>query len=101
MSAGQVDYFPEASRELEEAFEWYLERSLQAAEAFLRETDRAVAVIAAAPRVWPRFEVGTRRYVLHRFPYNIIYRETEPGIEVVAVAHHKRRPRYWYRRLRR
>lgn len=101
MSAGRVDYFPEASRELESAFEWYLERSLQAAEAFVREADRAVAVIAAAPRVWPPFEAGTRRYVLQRFPYNIIYRETESGIEVVAVAHHKRRPRYWHRPLRR
>lgn len=101
MSAGQVEYFPEASRELEDAFEWYLERSLQAAGAFVRETDRAVAVIAAAPRVWPRFEAGTRRYVLQRFPYDIIYREAEAGIEVVAVAHHKRRPRYWHRRLRR
>lgn len=101
MGAGQVEYFPEASRELEEAFEWYLGRSLQAAEAFLREIDRAVAVIVAGPGVWPRFEVGTRRYVLQRFPYNIIYREAQAGIEVVAVAHHKRRPRYWYRRLRR
>ena len=101
MSAAQVEYFPQASRELEEAFEWYLERSPQAAEAFLREFDRAVAVIAAAPRVWPRFEVGTRRYVLQRFPYSIIYREAEAGIDVVAIAHHKRKPRYWYRRLRR
>lgn len=101
MSAGQVEYSPEASREFEGALEWYLERSLQAAEAFLGEVDRAVAVIAAAPRVWPRFEAGTRRYVLQRFPYNIIYREVAAGIEVVALAHHKRRPRYWHQRLRR
>lgn len=101
MRTGRVEYFPEASRELEDALEWYLERSLQAAEAFLRETERAVAVIAGASGIWPLFEAGTRRYILHRFPYNIIYREAEGGIEIVAVAHHKRRPRYWYSRLRR
>jgi plasmid stabilization system protein ParE len=101
VSAEQVDYFPEARRELEDAFEWYLERSLQAAEAFVRETDRAVSLIAAAPRVWPSFEAGTRRYVVQRFPYNIIYRETTIGIEVVAVAQQMRRPRYWHRRVRR
>lgn len=100
MSAGQVDYLPEAARELEEAFEWYLERSPQAAEAYLREAERAVAVIAAAPRVWPSSDAGTRRYVLQRFPYSIVYREAQAGIEVVAVAHHKRRPRYWHHRLR-
>jgi hypothetical protein len=59
VSGGQVDYFPEANRELADALEWYLERSLQAAEAFVAEIDRAVAVIAAAPTVWPRFEAGT------------------------------------------
>ncbi len=101
MSSGQVEYFPEARLELEGAFEWYLEQSLQAADAFLREVDRAVALIATEPRVWPRFEAGTHRYILQKFPYNIIYRETASGIEVVAVAHHKRRPRYWHRRLRR
>lgn len=101
MSAGQARYFPAASRELEDALEWYLERSPQAAEAFLREIDRAIAVIAAAPRVWPHFELGTRRYVLQRFPYSIIYREADGSVEIVAVAHHKRRPRFWHRRLRR
>lgn len=101
MSSEQVEYFPEARQELEDAFGWYLERNLQAADAFLREVDRAVAIIAAAPKVWPRFEAGTRRYVLQRFPYNVVYRETGRGIEVVAIAHHKRRPRYWHRRLRR
>lgn len=101
MSGGRVDYLPEASRELEDAFEWYLDRSPQAAEAFVRETDQAFAVIAAAPLVWPHFGAGTHRYVLRRFPYGIIYRESEVGIQVVAVAHHKRRPRYWHHRLRR
>jgi len=86
---------------LEDALDWYLVRSLQAAEAFLKETERAVTVIAEAPGIWPLFEAGTRRYVLHRFPYNIIYRETEGGVEVIAVAHHKRRPRYWCSRLSR
>lgn len=100
MSGGRVEYSPEASRELEDAFEWYLERSLRAAEAFLGEVDRAVKIIATAPGVWPRFESGTRRYVLRKFPYDLIYRETDSGIAVVAVAHHKRKPRYWSRRLK-
>lgn len=99
MHAGQVEYFPEASRELEDALTWYLERSPRAAEAFLREIERAVTIVAGAPGIWPRFEAGTRRYVLQRLPYNIIYREIEAGIQVVAVAHQKRRPRYWFSRV--
>lgn len=100
MSGAKVELTPEALREIDDAFEWYLERSLQAADAFVREVDSAVALIASSPTIWPRFEAGTRRYVLRKFPYNIIYREIPAGIEVVAVAHHKRRPRYWIGRLR-
>lgn len=99
MSGPQVEYFPEVHWELEDALEWYLERSSRAGEAFLREVDRAVALIAATPKVWAPFEAGTRRYVLQRFPYDIIYRETEAGIQIVAVAHQKRQPKYWYGRL--
>ena len=101
MSGAKVEFTPEALREIDDAFERYFEESRRAAEAFVREVDRAVALIASSPTIWPHFEAGTRRYVLHKFPYNIVYREIPVGIEVVAVAHHKRRPRYWIRRLRR
>ena len=99
MSGARVEFTPEALREIDDGFEWYLERSVQAAEAFVREATQAFALIASAPAIWPRFEAGTRRYVLRKFPYGIIYREISGGIQVVAVAHHKRRPRYWRGRL--
>ena len=99
MSGARVEFTPEALREIDDAFEWYLERSVQAAEAFVRETTSAFALIVSSPTVWPRFEAGTRRYVLRKFPYSIIYRQTLSGIEVVAVAHQKRRPNYWHERV--
>lgn len=99
MSAARVEFAPEALREIDDAFEWYLERNLQAAEAFVGETTSAFALIASSPTIWPRFESDTRRYVLRKFPYSIIYREISGGIEVVAVAHHKRQPKYWRGRL--
>ena len=99
MTGVRVEFAPEALREIDDAFEWYLERSLQAAEAFVREVDSAFALIASSPDIWPSFEAGTRRYVLRTFPYNIIYREIPTGVEIIAVAHHKRRPRYWKSRL--
>lgn len=95
MSGVRVELVPEALREIEDAIDWYRERSPRTAEAFARETERAVQLIAADPRIWPHFEAGTRRYVLRKFPYSIIYREQEDRIEIVAMAHHKRQPRYW------
>ena len=101
MSAAKLDFTPEALGEIDDAFEWDLARSPQAAEAFLREVESAFALIVSSPDIWPSFEAATRRYILRRFPYNIIYREIAGGIEIVAVAHQKRRPRYWRSRLSR
>ena len=90
--------FAEAARsDVRDAFEWYLTRSPRAARRFLAEVDRATAFIREAPRVWPAFELDTRRYLLHGFPYSLIFRESE-DLVVVAVAHHKRRPGFWHSR---
>jgi hypothetical protein len=36
---------------------------------------------------------------LHRFPYRVVSLETGSDVLVVAVAHDRRRPGYWTRRL--
>ncbi|MGH9454216.1 MAG: type II toxin-antitoxin system RelE/ParE family toxin [Terriglobia bacterium] len=54
MSGKPVEFHPEALAEAEAAAAWYRERSLQAAEAFVRELEDAVSAIRAAPERWPR-----------------------------------------------
>lgn len=95
MRGKKVEYLAEATEELLEALDWYLQLSMQAAQAFLTEVDRSIQLIQETPRMWPYFEGNTRRCVLRKFPYGIVFRETCGGIEVVAVAHERRRPRYW------
>jgi hypothetical protein len=34
-----------------------------------------------------------------RFPFHLVYVEEPAGVPVVAVAHDRRRPGYWRRRL--
>ena len=36
-----------------------------------------------------------RRALLHDFPYSVIYRETLYEVQILAIAHGKRRPAYW------
>ncbi|MCA9432457.1 MAG: type II toxin-antitoxin system RelE/ParE family toxin [Candidatus Omnitrophica bacterium] len=95
MSAPRIDLLPEANFEIQESFEWYLERSPRAAESFLFEIDRGIQAVLDSPMQWPPFEAGTRRYLLRNFPFNIIYRVEKDRTLVVAVAHHKRKPGYW------
>jgi hypothetical protein len=40
----------------------------------------------------------TRRLLMTRFPYQVVYRVRPSEIVVVALAHLKRRPGYWKHR---
>jgi len=79
--------------------EWYRERSPQAAEAFVNELCRAIEQISDHPKLYFVSEFGTRRILLRKFPYLVVFRETANGIEVIAVAHGRRRPGYWRHRV--
>jgi len=84
-----------AMEEAEAAYAWYAEQNPAAAEMFLVDLDVSVARVQEAPEVWPRFRRKCRRFVFRRFPFNLIYRVLPDRIEVVAVAHQRRRPLYW------
>ena len=95
----RLHVFEEAADEIEEARRWYLELSDLAERAFLAEVDHAIEAILEAPERWPAHAAGTRRYVFPGFPYSIIYCVENSTINVVAVAHDRRRPGYWRERL--
>lgn len=99
MSSRHVDIHPEAIAEARAAYRWYGERSASAAAAYLAELDLAVAAIAENPEMWPRHAHGMRRYILHRFPFYLVYRETADRLEIIAVAHGRRKPGYWKDRV--
>ena len=99
MARERIEIHPAALEELKSAVEWYLERSQPAAQEFVAEVDRALALVMASPRRWPVGEHDTRRFVLQRFPFAITYREKDSGIQILAFAHGHRRPGYWKERL--
>lgn len=91
----KVNFHPEAGEEVEASRQWYAERNPLVARAFLAEIDLAVARIEEAPQRWPSYGKAARRYILPRFPFSVIYRIKDERIEVVAVAHNRRKPGYW------
>jgi len=93
-----VEIHPEAVLEAQAAREWYSGHSALLGRAFLAELDRAIDSITEHPHRWPKFESGTRRYLMRRFPFMVIYREQGELIQVLAVAHARRKPGYWKRR---
>lgn len=90
-----IRFDPAASHELLEAAEFYdLERPGLGVE-FLDELEAALKQLGDNPESCP-VELGeTRKLVLARFPYSVMYWIDASAIVVTAVAHQRRRPRYW------
>lgn len=95
-----VRLHPEAAEEADNTRAWYAERSASAASAFLTELDAAMAAIAEAPLRWPRFYGRFRRFPMHKFPFSVVYAVRLDCVEVMAVAHYRRKPGYWRARPR-
>jgi plasmid stabilization system protein ParE len=90
-----LEYLDEALEEAEAAARWYAERSPTAAFAFSEELDAAESAIVRLPQAWPPFDSDTRRYLLRRFPFSVVYQVEQQRVLVLAVAHAHWRPGYW------
>jgi plasmid stabilization system protein ParE len=93
--SNELRWLPEAVAEAEEARDWYAARSPLAARGFLLELESAVRAIHETPSRWPVHLHGTRRFLFsHHYPFSLVYR-LGPPVEIVSVAHSKRRPGFW------
>jgi toxin ParE1/3/4 len=95
MARRPVHLHAEAVTEARAAAQWYGEQNISAAEAFLKELDGAVEKIAEAPEMYPPYIGGPQRFLMRRFPFGVIYRERAGAIEIIAIAHQRRKPGYW------
>ena len=88
-------FHTEAEAEYLQAMDWYASHNPRVAAEFLEAVQRTAELVAQSPLRWPRGLAGTRSYLIHRFPYRLIYRPIDGGIQIVAVAHASRRSGYW------
>lgn len=66
---------------------------------FEEEVKRGIRRILEYPNAWKIEKGDIRRYVLHRFPYKILYSIEKTHIYIIAIAHGHRRPNYWIERV--
>jgi toxin ParE1/3/4 len=93
-----VRIHPEAAKELTHSVKWYFEQSQSAAANFLNEIERCISKITESPEIFPQYFHGSQRAIVKTFPYSVIFRIKMDTIEIIAIAHAKRRPGYWRRR---
>ena len=81
---------PEAEAELTSASLYYAEEaSNRVALVFLAEFERVAELVEENQQLGTRSKAGLRVYPFPRFPYSIVYRETQTGPYVYAVAHQR------------
>jgi plasmid stabilization system protein ParE len=93
--------FTEAARaDLAEAVDWYDAHAAHMVPQLREALRAAVARIAANPKQFRAGPHHTRRVLLQRFPYALIFREAEEDCYVVALFHMSRDPTAWRRRTK-
>jgi toxin ParE1/3/4 len=88
-----------ARREAREAAEWYAERGRMLGRRFRDELLAAISYAASHPLSCPPYLHGTRRVLVKKFPYLVIFLDWQDRVFVAAVAHAKRREGYWKSRI--
>jgi len=93
-------FLPDAEQEFREAIRYYEAKAPGIGVAFMAEVRKTVSSIIEIPYAAVAVGSGVRKRVLNHFPYNILYAVEPDAIIIVAVAHQKRRQRYWRPRIK-
>ena len=90
---------PEAELDIAEAYAWYEGRRTGLGEEFLSSVDACLESIRRRPEMYPVVHEGYRRSLVRRFPYAVLYEQTEATVAIYAVFHTSRDPDKWRQRL--
>lgn len=91
----------EARQELLEARDYIDEHRPGHGSRFVDTIEAEFERIAEFPRLGKPLVLGTRRRTVRGWPYSIVYQPVFGTIYIVAIAHHRRKPGYWVKRVRR
>jgi hypothetical protein len=90
-----VCWHSEAEAELNRTIAYYEARQLGLGLEFSEEVYAAVDRILGYPEAWTSIRPNTRRALLNRFPFAVIYQIKPDLLNILAVADLRRLPEYW------
>ena len=88
-----------AESELDEAIAYFNRQVAGLGDRFQREVEATVALITEYPEIGSPITKRVRKFRVRKFKHKVIYVFDGAEIIIIAVAHHKKRPRYWRRRI--
>jgi len=90
-----VRFLEEAAHEFHRAISYYEEKSPGLGAELLTDVERLESLLAANPDLGSPGPSGTRRLLLRRFPFILVYILVDREPLIVAFAHQRRAPGYW------
>jgi toxin ParE1/3/4 len=92
-------FHPEARSEFSEAVLYFKARGYNLAVRFDSQVRTTIQRIVETPERWRELEPGIRRCFVEVFPYSVVYSIEPKFVLIIAIAHAKRAPGYWRRRV--
>ena len=89
----RIEFLREAEIELLEGVVRYEETAIGLGLDFKNEVKNAVQYISSFPNAWSPRDDGTRRFLLNRFPYVVVYCIHESRIFVLGVVCCRKKPK--------
>jgi hypothetical protein len=94
-------FHPAAEAEHLDSIAYFESKKAGLGASYLAEFERTMSTICEAPH---RYAIAknpdVRRVRMKRFPFTVLFRESSGTVQVLAVAHNRRRPQYWLGRLK-
>jgi len=91
----RFSFHPLADREFDESVKYYEDCQSGLGMDFAEEVYAAIRRISEYPDAWSEMSKNTRRCLVNRFPYGVIFQVKLGMLRIIAVANLHRRPGYW------
>jgi plasmid stabilization system protein ParE len=95
----RIIFRDDARAEFDDALAYYNERDPAVAAGFVLDYQKLETQLLQFPNVGALVARNGRRLIFSKYPYQLVYRVEGEEIVIYAVAHQKRRPGYWRKRV--
>ncbi|NJL83982.1 MAG: type II toxin-antitoxin system RelE/ParE family toxin [Chloroflexaceae bacterium] len=90
-----VIFHPQAQKELADAATYYEKQQPGLGQEYLKAVENAVNLLIQYPEAGLVLQDSIRRLLLPKFSYYLVYRLSQDNhLRILAIAHHKRKPKY-------
>ncbi len=96
-----MSYFfhPAAEAEYLSQVAYYEEKRAGLGAYFISDFEGTMSKILATPQMYKQVEENIHIVSMKAFPFNLLYQVPHDQVQVLALAHKRRRPNYWKERF--